>query len=301
MWVYQGLISALFLGFYDICKKHSVQKNATLPVLFLGTVFGALLVLPLLILSKFDAERIQSFGLYVSPLEFHDHFRIFLKSLIVSISWIFSYFAIKNLPISIVSPIHSSSPFFTLLGAIIIFKESPNPLQWAGLICILISFYIFSQIGKYEGIHFKYNKWIYFLIVGTLANACSGLYDKFLLQTKSYTAQTVQVWFSIYLVLILGLVVLFLWVPVRKKYTPFEWRFSIPLIGILLIFADFVYFQALTNQKSLIILLSGLRRGRTFIALIIGGIIFKELNKRKKLKALIGVMVGVALIVYASK
>ena len=34
-WFLPTLISALGLGFYDICKKHAVKDNAVMPVLFL--------------------------------------------------------------------------------------------------------------------------------------------------------------------------------------------------------------------------------------------------------------------------
>ena len=41
MWLILGLISAVFLGLYDVCKKASLRENAVLPVLFLATVSTA--------------------------------------------------------------------------------------------------------------------------------------------------------------------------------------------------------------------------------------------------------------------
>jgi hypothetical protein len=35
-WVLLSICSALFLGFYDLAKKHAVRDNAVLPVLFFG-------------------------------------------------------------------------------------------------------------------------------------------------------------------------------------------------------------------------------------------------------------------------
>ena len=48
MWVALALISAACLGFYDVMKKLSVRDNDVLTVLMLNTVFGALLMSPVL-------------------------------------------------------------------------------------------------------------------------------------------------------------------------------------------------------------------------------------------------------------
>jgi len=37
MWLYLGLLSALFLGLHNLCKKHAVSNNEVIPVL-LGTI-----------------------------------------------------------------------------------------------------------------------------------------------------------------------------------------------------------------------------------------------------------------------
>ena len=37
-WIAASLLSALFLGFYELGTKHAVRDNAVLPVLFLANV-----------------------------------------------------------------------------------------------------------------------------------------------------------------------------------------------------------------------------------------------------------------------
>ena len=41
-WVSATLLSAFFLGIYDLCTKHSVRANAVAPVFFFSTLTGAL-------------------------------------------------------------------------------------------------------------------------------------------------------------------------------------------------------------------------------------------------------------------
>ena len=38
-----------------------------------------------------------------------------------------------------------------------------------------------SRSGKKEGIDFKHNKWIYFIVLAAVLGAISGLYDKYLM------------------------------------------------------------------------------------------------------------------------
>ncbi len=40
-WISLSICSALFLGFYDLAKKHALKDNAVFPVLFFGIVTSA--------------------------------------------------------------------------------------------------------------------------------------------------------------------------------------------------------------------------------------------------------------------
>ncbi|MBU2996290.1 DMT family transporter [Cellulophaga baltica] len=299
MWMYLGLLAALFLGLHNLCKKHAVQGNEVFPVL-LGTISaGFLLLLPIYLISIFNAEFAQKIGLYISTIPIKVHGFIFIKSMIMASSWVLAYQALKHLPITIVTPIRSAGPFFTFIGAIIIYKEMPNTLQWLGFFIIIFSVLLYSKVGKREGINFKKNKWIFAIIAATFLGASSGLYDKFLIQTLALTPQTLQFWFCFYTILILLIILSITWFPKAEKRKAFIWRWTIPAVGILLQLADYFYFKALQDEEALIMLLSAIKRSQILIAVILGGMLFKEKNKRKKLVPLIGIMLGVGLILYS--
>ena len=299
MWLYLGIFSAFFLGLYDVCKKHAVKENAVLPVLFIATLFGSMLMLPVIILSFLMPEKMMEFGFYVPFISLKAHGYIFIKACIVSSSWIFAYFALKHLPISIATPIRASGPLWTLIGAVLLFHESPSMLQWFGLAVILFSYYLFTLLGLKEGIHFGRNKWVMYIILATILGTISGLYDKYLLQNLDYEPLVLQAWFSVYLVLILGGIVLLFWLPQKHKSTPFHWQWSIPMIGILLIVADFFYFRALSYDNALIALLSAIRRTSVLVSFGIGSRIFHEVNIPRKSLALTGVLAGVFMILWS--
>ena len=300
MWLYLGLLAALFLGLHNLCKKHAVADNEVIPVLLGTIVSGGLLLVPFFVLSQFNVELAKEVNFYIPDLSLKTHLYIFIKAVMMAGSWMLAFSALKYLPITIVTPIRSSGPFFTFIGAILLYNEQPKFLQWIGFFMIIFSVFLYSKVGKKEGIVFKSNKWIYAIIGATFLGAMSGLYDKFLIQQVSLNPQTLQFWFCVYVSFILLVILSFSWFPYKNKRKSFKWRWSIPAVGILLQIADYFYFKALQDPEALIMLLSAVKRSQLLIAVVVGGLLFKEKNKRKKLIPLTGVMIGVCLILYSN-
>lgn len=86
---------------------------------------------------------------------------------------------------------------------------------------------------------------------------------------------------------------------IHKKRKDFKWHWSIPAVGVLLLAADYFYFKALQDPDALIMLLSAIKRSQILIAVVIGGLVFKEKYKRKKLIPLAGIILGVFFILYS--
>ena len=294
-WILASLVSAFFLGCYDLSIKHAVRDNAVLPVLFFAT-FCSAVVWALVMAGQAVAPGHFPAMLAVPSLTAAQHLQLLLKSAIVASSWLCSYFAVKHLPVSIAAPIRATGPVWTLIGALLLLRERPSFLETFGISLTLISFVGLSFAGKREGIHFHRDKWIGWLVAGTLFNAVSALYDKFLLGSAGFTASTVQAWFSVYLAC------LFLPFAVGWKLRwwtrhEFHWRWSIPLISGALLIADFLYFDALRNPDALISLVSSFRRGSTLVAFAGGVYLYRETNIRQKLPAVIGVLLGIVLTI----
>ncbi|MBW8330452.1 MAG: DMT family transporter [Prolixibacteraceae bacterium] len=295
MWVILALASAFLLGIYEVFKKLSVQNNAVIPVLFLSTLTSSLIFLPFVIGSYIAPEFFTGIHLFIPEINLEQHGLILIKSVIVVSSWILAFYAVKNLPITIVGPIRATGPLWTLLGAILIFGEHLNLYQWLGVSVTLLFFYLLSTTGKLEGIHFKTNKWVLFIVAATFIGAASGLYDKFIMRRVDRLA--VQAWFSFYQVaILLPILAVNRWRLPKAERTPFHWRWSIPLIGVFLVLADFLYFNALTYEDSLISIISSLRRGGVVISFVVGAVVFHEKNLRKKGLYLAGILIGILLI-----
>jgi bacterial/archaeal transporter family protein len=296
MWLLLGALSALLLGIYDVAKKVSLQQNAVIPVLFTSILLSSFLLAPLPVLSHYFPEMMRNSLFYVPPMDATAHFYILLKSLLVLSSWLFGYFAMKHLPITIVTPIEATRPLWTLLGALVIFSERLTVYQWIGVSVTLVSFYLFSVVGKKEGVVFHKNKWILFILLAALTGAASGLYDKFLMH--HFNRIGVQAYYQFYQAIIMGGITLFLWYPKRKSSTPFQWRYSIIAISVFLTLADFVYFFALSDPNAMISLLSTVRRAGVVVSFSIGAIVFREKNIKVKFICLAGVIAGTLILLF---
>ena len=118
MWLLLAFVSATLLGLYDVVKKISLERNAVIPVLFLNIFFCCLLFLPVVLLSALAPDMMRNTLLFLPAIGSEGHFLLFLKAVIVLASWIFAYFSLKHLPITIASPIKA---ILTLLGAFLVF------------------------------------------------------------------------------------------------------------------------------------------------------------------------------------
>ena len=305
MWIIYAFLSAFMLGFYDVFKKKSLTGNAVIPILLLNTLFSSILFLPLIILSANGVISDTSL-FYTHSYGWEGHQYIILKAIIVLSSWIFGYFGIKNLPITIVGPINATRPVMVLLGALLLFGEKLNVYQWAGVLIAIGGIYLLSNSGKKEGINFSHNKWIIFVFISNMLGAISGLYDKYLMASPEnggigLDKLAVQSWFNIYQLFLMTIILMLLWYPKRKSTTPFQWRWSIILISVFLSLADFVYFYSLSLDGAMISIVSMIRRGSVLVSFFVGALVFHEKNLRYKVVDLALVLLSMVFLYLGSR
>ena len=287
MWVLLATLSALCLGFYDVMKKLSVNGNNVLGVLFLNTLFGALLMLPVIILGLCHGN----YGLG-NTLEGHGY--ILLKSGIVLSSWLLGYASIKHLPLTIAGPVNASRPVLVLVGALLIFGERLNLWQWAGVLLGFWSLFFISRVGGKEGFSLKHSKWVWMAIGATSLGAVSALYDKYLL--TRFEPLEVQAWYSLYQLVIMGVTV-FIIMKMSGVTTPLRWRWTIPLISVFLTVADIAYFYSLSIEGSMIAVVSMIRRGSVIVSFFYGVVALHEKNIKLKLIDLTLLLIGLSFLV----
>ncbi len=309
MWVVYALVSASLLGLYDVFKKKSLQGNAVIPVLLINTVICTLFFLSSIVGSLTGMISPDS-SLYIPDGGWREHKLVIIKAFVVLSSWICGYFAIKKLPLTIVGPVNATRPVMTLVGAMLIFGERLNLLQWAGVCMAIFSFWMLSRSGKKEGIDFKSNVWVLLLVAAAVLGACSGLYDKYLMASSGAGLDRlfVQGWYNLYQAVIMGVIMLLIWLPERKRalaqavpgtgpdYVPFVWKWTIPFISLALTAADLAYLYALTMPGAMISVVSMIRRSSVLVSFVFGAVVFHEKNLRSKALDLVFVLLSLILL-----
>lgn len=292
MWIILAVCSALCLGIYDIFKKISVKDNDVLAVLLLNTMFGSLLLSPVIIGNIAD-------GTWGFGGNAHSHLLILIKSLIVLSSWLLGYFSIKHLPITINGPISATRPILVLLGAVVIFGERLNWLQYTGIFIGFCSLFFISRIGKKEGFSLKQSKWLWLCFGATLMGAVSALYDKHLI--RNLAPMEVQAWYSLYQFFVMTVVILTIRRLSGEKRTPFKWKWTIPGIAVFLTIADIAYFYSLSLDGALIAVVSMIRRGSVLVSFLYGVTALHEKNVKLKLADLSLLLIGLICLILGSQ
>ena len=293
-WLGWILASCVVLSLYDLSKKASVSGNAVFPTLLGSTSAGWLAVTAWLVWRGAFAAAVSL------PL---GHVALLLvKSCIVGASWTATYMALRTLPITCAAPIRATGPLWTLLGAIVLFSEVPTPLQAAGMAMVVAGCVLSSRSAVHEGIDFRRNKAVWLAFLGTVLGSCSALYDKHLLKDLAIPTGTVLWWFMG------GMCAIYAAATLGRRFVgrasdgsgpgshPFSFRWTIPLVGVLLALSDACYFNAVGSPGARISVLSMIRRSSVVLTFFLGGAVFRETNLRRKAFALAAILAGVALL-----
>lgn len=309
MWVLLAVLSAMGLAGYDICKKGALTTLGVYPVLLGSVSCSALLLAIPYVLSRICPSVLSGGLLYVPYVSPEEHLLIVLKSTIVLSSWVCAYYAMRRLPITVVTPLNATRPMWTLLGAMLIFGEVLNGYQWTGVVVALVSFAAFALVGIDLGKPRSsvsvpdHGGALLALLLAVLLGAASGLYDKHLMRKIDHNAVLVfYTWYQVLMLIGYGLVRR--WVNRRRRQTKPQSLYRsigwIVGISVFLCLADFVYLLALSDPDSLIAVVSLVRRGSVIITFAYGVIVLHERNAGRRLVCLIGIIAAMVLLLLGS-
>lgn len=280
-------LSALALGVYDVLRKHAVRDNSAVDVLLWSSAAGFVSFLAVAGCGGELAGAVRATAAQRAMLAG--------KVALVGASWGCVFLAMRRLPISLAAPVRATSPLWTLLGAVALYGETPGPVRALGMLLMVAGYVLLAALGSREGFSWR-GREMGLVVLGTLLGAASALYDKFLLAHAGLPPRTVQLHFSAGLVLLYGAV----WLARRaiwpaSERSSFRWRWSIPLVGALLILSDALYFRAVAIPGADISLVSVFRRTSSVVSFLVGGLLFRDLALRQKSLALLLVLVGAVL------
>ena len=295
-WIALGLLAGLVLGTYDFLTKLALKEKTVLEVVFWCSVLGAALWLPFLYAPAQWSGALRVLGLAPQPLDTAQQLALLPKSAMMVATWILSYYSVKFLPLSISAGVRASGPLWTALGAVLLLSESLGWWQWLGLAVSMGSYYLFSLIGKKEGIHFSRNHWVLCMLAATLLSSANALYDKHILATLQMDLAAVQAYSAVQR----GAIALLLlpWVLRDLEVLSMLRRnWAVPAIAFAYVLAEYIYLAAVQQEGALISVISVLRRTNLVMVFVLSTLFFRENYIWRKTLAIAGVLLGIVLTI----
>jgi len=295
-WIALGLAAGLLLGTYDFFTKFALREKGVLEVVFLSSIIGSFLWLPLFFLPDGVAPILDPIGLYPKSFSWQQHLVVLPKSVLMVVTWILSYYSVKALPLSISAGVRASGPIWTAFGAILLLNEVLSFGQWAGIFIATCAYYFFSLIGKKEGISFQKDVWVLCMLAATIMSSANALYDKFIIASLGLDLASVQAYSAIQrAVIACGI---FPWVfrdlEIRSLLSR---NWAIPAIAITYVVAEFVYLWSVNIDGAQISVISILRRTNLTMVFGLSAIFLRENYIGRKIVAILGVLLGIALVI----
>lgn len=261
MWIILVLFYGICKGIREIGKKEALKTSSTFEVLLIYSALSFLFLIP-------DFKN-------ASGLEAKYYGYIGLKSSVIFLAWIFSFIAIKKLPISLYGVLDLSRVLFSSFLGIAVLNEKMNPFQITGLIlvCLGLVFLKFNKTKKENTSAKKIPALLIILAFASCAlNGISGLMDKILM--KDITSSQLQFWYMLFIVLLYLIFTIVTKKQIRLIQTlknPWVW-----LISILFVLSDRALFLANAMEASKITVMTLLKQAGTLVTILAGKFIYKE-------------------------
>jgi drug/metabolite transporter (DMT)-like permease len=285
MWMWLVLLYGVFKGFREVLKKKALEKNSTIEVLFAYTLIAFFMVVP-------DAPNV--FG-----MEAKYYFYIAIKSFVIFLAWMFSFKAIKKMPISLYGVLDLSRVLFATLLGVIVLQETLGTFQVIGLILVsagllLLKYKPRVKAGQNGSEDEKVDvKLVVMAFASCVLNAVSGLLDKLLM--RDINSSQLQFWYMLFLVLMYLAFILVTKTPVRvKSVVKNQW---IWLLSIMFVIADRALFVANGMADSRITVMTLIKQAGCIVTILAGRFIFHEKNIAHKLICAAIIIAGIVTAV----
>ena len=285
MWVWLVLLYGVLKGVREIVKKKALEQNSTIEVLFMYTFLSFLMVLPSVKLAMGVEPRF--------------YFYIAMKSFVIFLAWMFSFRAIKRMPISLYGVLDLSRVLFATLLGVVVLQETLGVFQVIGLVLVsaglLLLKYRPGSVREAmalpgEAVEVRY---VVMAFAACLLNALSGLLDKILMQ--DITSSQLQFWYLLFLTLFYLIFILVTRTSVNwKKAVCNKWVW---LLSLLIVIADRALFVANGMEGSQITVMTLLKQAGCVVTILAGRFLFKEKNTAHKMVCAVVIIAGIVISV----
>jgi len=278
MWIWLVLLYGILKGAREICKKKALELNTAMEVLFIYTLLSFLMVVP-------DIKNAMG-------MDNHFYGLVAIKSFVIFLAWMFSFTAIKKLPISLYGVLDLSRVLFATLSGTLILGEVMSGFHVAGLILVCTGLLMLKWKKNPDNETEKTEpKFIIMALLSCLLNAVSGFMDKILM--KDINSSQLQFWYMLFLVIMYLIYILIRHIPIDfKSAVKNKW---IWILSIMFMIGDRALFIANASPDSQISIMTLLKQAGCIVTILAGRYIFKEKNTTHKLKCAAVIILGIVL------
>ena len=286
-WYVFALISALFSALAAITQKKVLFKEKALVFCAVLGFFNLIIAIPFFFFIDFSILSYS--GLIV----------LFIKSFLAAFSFLFVMLGIKNLELSRALPLLVLTPGLVAITAYIFLQEALSKMEISGIVFLTVGTYILS-LKKPKKIKTPFKEAInpkghYYIIAALIIFTITAVLDKVVLSNFKVPVNAFMGFQHLYLALIFFSMVLF---TKEIKTTKIAFKRSwewIVLIAFITMTYRYAYIQSVKIAP--VALALSLKRISVFLAVIIGGKLFKEHNLLKKAIVTIILTVGAILVI----
>lgn len=288
IWMLCTLFYGLAKGAREICKKKALLKNGVMEVLFFYTLLSFVMVIP----------EVRNAG----GLKYWQYLLIALKSFVIFIAWMCSFYAIKKLPVSVMGVLDLSRVLFATLMGVVFLNETMRTNQVVGLICVAVGLLILpipniiasKRQDSAKQVEILKPVIVIIALLSCILNAVSSTLDKYLMGTDMTSGQ-LQFWYTLFMVIYYGIYILIKKIKIHwKELVKNHW---IWIMSILFVLADRALFIANANPDSKVTVMTLIKQSGCLVTIIGGKLVFKEKNILYKLACAGIIVAGIVITV----
>jgi drug/metabolite transporter (DMT)-like permease len=287
-WFFIALISAVLSAAAAVSQKKVLFSLSALEFSFLVSLFNILFSIPFFF--AFDLGSISPESIAV----------LFIKSVMGAFAFYNVMLALKNLDISGALPLLVLTPGFVALFAFLFGLETLSIIQISGMFLLLAGTYLLEMKPKQALTEpFKiFSKSVNYHHIGfaLILFTASSVLDKVLLGKYKMPPNAFMAFQQVFYGIVIGAVYLVSSKTKRNPLNSFDKKIWFWIILIAVLTAGYRYTQIKAIKIAPVSLVLSVKRISVFIAVVIGGKLFKEKNLLKKTLATAIMVAGAIMI-----
>ncbi len=287
-WFLLALASAVFSAGAALSQKEVLFRIDALPFSFLLFLFVAFFSLPAVLYFDITGISVTNLGV------------LYIRSALGALSFLFVMLSIKNMEISRALPLLALTPGFVALAAFLFLNDSLTILQIVGMLLLITGTYILEIKNRNDllepfKVFYKSRSHLY-VLSALLLFTITAITDRALLSKYKFPAVSYFFFQQIFYMVTFTLIILFAKKGAKNLSLLRDIKVLKWLVLIAILTIAYRFSEILAIKIAPVALVLSVKRLSIFIAVIVGGKIFKENNLIKKIIAAGIILAGSFLI-----